>query len=78
MGLPIQFGGPWRSNSPQARLGLERDVLDEIEFHLAMRADENERSGMAAMAARNRAEVQFGDVQKIARGDTTGRLTKIA
>ena len=56
-GIPRQFRFPWRT-PPQ----VERDVGDELEFHLAMRAEELERAGLSADAARREALRSFGDL----------------
>jgi predicted permease len=55
-GIPRQFRFPWRTRSQ-----VEREVDDELEFHLAMRAEELERRGLAPDAARREALTGFGD-----------------
>jgi hypothetical protein len=44
---------------------VEREIRDELEFHLAMRAEENARLGMTPAAARAAAETSFGDFSGI-------------
>ena len=55
-GIPRQFRFPWRTRSQ-----VERDVDDELEFLLAMRAEELERTGMSPDAARREALRAFGN-----------------
>src|SRR6187397_2475747 len=55
-GIPRQFRFPWRT-----RTQIEREVDDELEFHIAMRAEELERAGMSAEAARREALRAFGN-----------------
>ncbi|HEX7237107.1 MAG TPA: ABC transporter permease [Gammaproteobacteria bacterium] len=55
-GIPRQFRFPWRTRSQ-----VERDVDDELEFHIAMRAEELERAGRSADAARREALRGFGN-----------------
>jgi len=57
-GIPRQFRFPWRTRSQ-----VEREVDDELEFHLAMRAEELERGGMSAEAARREALRGFGNLE---------------
>jgi putative ABC transport system permease protein len=52
------FRFPWRS-----REDVLRDVDDELEFHLAMRAQELQREGLALDEARRQALEQFGDFE---------------
>ena len=52
------FRFPWRS-----RGDIVRDVDDELEFHLAMRAQELENNGVAPDEARRQAVEQFGDLE---------------
>jgi len=40
---------------------LDRDLDEEIQFHIEARAEEFAREGMSAEAARNRARLQFGN-----------------
>src|SRR6266581_5617615 len=44
------------------RRRLERDLEEELEFHLAKRAEKNRTSGLGAEAARVAARRQFGNV----------------
>lgn len=46
---------------------LEREVDDEIAFHMEMRARENASRGMDPTAARRAAERRFGDVEDVRR-----------
>jgi len=55
-GIPRQFRFPWRTRSQ-----IEREVDDELEFHIAMRAEELERAGMSPDSARREALRGFGD-----------------
>ncbi len=55
-GIKRQFRFPWRTESQ-----VEREVDDELEFHLAMRAQELERTGQSKEAARREALREFGD-----------------
>ena len=41
---------------------LERDVADEVQFHLESRVEELVASGIDAASAREQAEREFGDV----------------
>ncbi len=43
----------------------DNDARAEIEFHLAMRTEQNEAKGMAAEEARNEARRQFGNLTRI-------------
>jgi predicted permease len=52
------FRFPWRSASQ-----IRDEVDAEIEFHLAMRAEELERRGMSPAAARRETRERFGDVE---------------
>ncbi len=54
--------GPRRFRLPGLPRRVERDVDDELRFHLEMRAAELERSGLSPNHAREEAERRFGDV----------------
>src|SRR5690349_6507292 len=56
---------PWRRYLRFLRPDLRADIDDELEFHLAMRARDLERTGQPASAARDEAERTFGDVNAI-------------
>ena len=56
-GIPRQFRFPWRTPSQ-----VEREVSEELEFHLAMRAAELERSGLSPGDAQREARRRFGNV----------------
>lgn len=47
------------------RARLKHDIDEELRFHLEMRAEENERAGMPAAAARAAAQRRFGSLQNI-------------
>ena len=49
---------PWRSE-----LDVRRDVDEELDFHLALSAEELERDGLDPAAARREAARKFGDVE---------------
>ena len=51
----------WRALA--ARSSLERDMDDELRFHLETRAADLERSGVAAHEAARRARLEFGAVE---------------
>jgi predicted permease len=55
-GIPRQFRFPWRTRSQ-----VEREVDDELEFHLAMRIEELERTGLSTADARREALRAFGN-----------------
>jgi hypothetical protein len=57
---------------------LERDIRDEVEFHIDMRAGQHERSGMDREEAMKRARDAFGDVDAVTKGMRRARLTSIA
>ncbi len=44
---------------------VERDLDDEVRFHLGMRADRNLREGMSRDDAERDAERRFGDVERV-------------
>jgi len=44
---------------------VEEEIQDELEFHLAMRTEENIRLGMSATEARAVAVEKFGDLERI-------------
>jgi predicted permease len=47
------------------RRQLERDLHDEMAFHLAMREEQNRRAGMDAIDARSAARRQFGNATRV-------------
>ena len=53
-----EFRFPWRSE-----LDVRREVDEEIEFHLALSAEDLERDGLDPAAARREAARKFGDVE---------------
>lgn len=54
-----------RPLSPRRHQELERDIADEIRFHLEMRALDNVEEGMPSPQAQAAAEERFGDVEQI-------------
>jgi hypothetical protein len=57
---------------------LERDLEDEVEFHIEMRASEYRKAGMNADEATARAHQQFGDIDSVITGMRHARLTSVA
>src|SRR5688572_23717710 len=55
------------------RAAAERDVNDEMVFHLAMEAEKNERLGMSAIEARRAALVAFGGTDRFKEAHRDGR-----
>ena len=55
----------FRPSHPQERLEWEKDIEDELRFHLEMRKRDNERAGMPPDSATVDAEERFGDVDAI-------------
>ena len=47
------------------RTRFERELDDELAFHMRSRAEEWERRGLSAAAARRRARLEFGNVERI-------------
>lgn len=47
------------------RHGVERDLDDELGFHLAMRIERNKRDGMTPDAAARNAHRRFGDIEEV-------------
>lgn len=54
---------------------LDRDFLDEVQFHLDMRATHHQQAGLESENARKRAHEQFGDVEAVKRGMRRARLS---
>lgn len=54
-----------RPLSPRRHQELERDIADEIRFHLEMRALDNVEEGMPTDEAQSKAVERFGDVEQI-------------
>jgi hypothetical protein len=44
---------------------IDREISDELDFHLQMRAEENLRCGMSPEAAQRNAEIRFGNYDRI-------------
>ena len=57
---------------------LDRDLRDEVAFHIDMRADQHQRSGLDREEAMKRAREQFGDVDTVTTGMRRARVTSIA
>src|SRR5215210_4252208 len=55
----------WRRYRRLLRPDPQRDVDDEIAFHLQMRIDEFERAGLSAVEAREAAMHRFGQVDRV-------------
>src|SRR5687767_14251924 len=53
---------------------LARDLEDEVEFHIDMRAGEHVKSGMSADDATKEAHQQFGDVETVVASMRKARL----
>ena len=69
-GAGMSVGPGWRRllRLPSRRsIGVERDVDDEIAFHLAMREEKLRRLGRDADAAQAEARARFGDQRRFAR-----------
>jgi hypothetical protein len=58
-------------------LRLDRDLDDEIDFHLQMRTDQHVTAGMSAGEATDRAKQEFGDIEGIRRQMRHARLTSV-
>src|SRR5919112_5031883 len=57
---------------------LNRDLRDEVAFHLEMRASQYCKQGMPEEEAMKRANEQFGDTNAATRGMRKARLTSVA
>ena len=57
----------WFRRFSRSTRGVDREVHEEIRFHIEMRAEANERGGMAPEAARRAAERSFGDPDRVRR-----------
>ena len=44
---------------------IEREIADELQFHLGMRIEENLRAGMSPQTAREDAQRRFGDFDRV-------------
>ena len=53
-----EFRFPWRSD-----VDVRREVDEELDFHLALSAEDLERDGLDPAAARREAARKFGDVE---------------
>lgn len=65
MRSPLDFGRALLPRSVSRRLQLERDILEEIQFHIDCRTQANQECGMAPEEARSAALEQFGDLEAI-------------
>src|SRR5688500_808334 len=63
MRIPDGFRRVFRLSDPPQ---VERDVEDEIEFHLAMRESRLRAAGLQPDEARRLARERFGDVNRVA------------
>jgi predicted permease len=63
----VSIGPGWRRTLRLSlgRRSLERDVDDELAFHLSMREDKLRRLGLAPDAARAEARARFGDAGRV-------------
>jgi hypothetical protein len=53
---------------------IEREIAEELEFHLAMRIEDNVRDGLSPAEARAAALARFGDVRRIQQDCRTALL----
>jgi len=65
------IGMPTRTGS-----GIDRDLDDEVAFHIEMRARDLVRTGMGDSEARQRATIEFGDTNRLRQ--TLGRVDRSA
>src|SRR5437868_501722 len=64
--MPERLNRLWlRMKSLVRRKQLDRDLEDELAFHLAMRADKNRNAGVDAEEARYAARRQFGNTRSV-------------
>jgi hypothetical protein len=56
---------------------LDRDLHEEVQFHLDRRADAHMHAGLNREEAMKRAREQFGDVDKAKRGMRRARLSSV-
>jgi hypothetical protein len=57
---------------------LARDLQDEVEFHIAMRASEHVKAGMSPNDATKEARQQFGDIETVVADMRKERLASMA
>ena len=57
---------------------LARDLQDEVEFHIAMRAGEHVKAGLSPNEAAKEARQQFGDIEMIVADMRKERLASMA
>lgn len=57
---------------------LDRDLRDEVEFHIEMRAKEHVKAGMKTDDATKEARQQFGDIDSVIAGMRRARLSSVA
>ena len=55
----------WRAPDGRPANEIEADIRDELNFHLEMLVEEEQRTGMSAEAAQQAARVRFGDLEQI-------------
>src|SRR5688500_6381304 len=68
-----------RLRGTRGRDSLDREMTDQMEFHLEMRAQESLRQGLAPEAARRDARLRFGSVERFkeeARDEERSRLVE--
>ena len=56
---------------------LDRDLRDEIEFHIEMRASQYRKEGLSEEEAMRRANERFGDTDAATRGMRKARVTSV-
>jgi putative ABC transport system permease protein len=72
--MPLSIRTAWlRIRSLWSRGDLDRDLNDELAFHLARRTDQNRGAGMDATEARHAAHRQLGNVTQIKERTTRSR-----
>ena len=57
---------------------LDRDLQDEVDFHIDMRANEYQKAGMSEEQATHQARQQFGDIDSVMAEMRKERLTSMA
>ena len=61
----MKLGPDWLRERRSGRTRAERDVDDELAYHLAMRAELLETSGLDPQSARDAALQRFGDLDEV-------------
>ncbi len=57
---------------------LDRDLHEEVQFHLELRATHHQQAGLNREDAMKRAREQFGDVETAKKGMRRARLSSVA